>query len=154
MSRRRQALWLLFPILTLLVACAPMVPPQGQFELARGDFAQRLRWLDFPGAARHLAPVQREDFLRAFADLPDLHITDVRLESAEAGDAGRRVVAWSTIEYYLLPSTTVKTFRFRQEWEYSGGGRFEAGNWLVVSPFPEIPGVAPATPEEGRGGGN
>ncbi len=138
---RPRAFRLLLLTLVLLAACAPpKMAPQAQFEITRRDFAERLRWGDFAGAARHLAPPQREDFQRRFADSPDLHITDVRLESAEAGDGGRQVVTWSTIEYYLLPSTTVKTFRFRQEWEYSGDGRFNRATgwqWVLFPTFPE-----------------
>jgi hypothetical protein len=45
----------------------------------------------------------------------------------------------SVIEYYQLPSTTVRTWRLRQEWEYAGGDRFQTGVWRIITPFPELP---------------
>jgi len=45
----------------------------------------------------------------------------------------------SVIEYYLLPSTAVRTHRLHQEWEYVGGDRFQPGLWRIITPFTEFP---------------
>ncbi len=104
------------------------------------DFSERLRWRDFAGAARYMAPEAAADFNRRFSDLPDLNITDVRLDSAEFSADGKRVETRNSVEYFLLPSATIKTFRYEQAWEVVGGDRWHGGTWLIVTPFPPFPG--------------
>ena len=123
----------------LLFACAAVYEPAQEFKGAHQDFRQRLRWADHSGAARHIAPEFREAFLQLFAGLPDLHPVDVRVESVEFQDEGRRAETWTVLEYYLLPSLTVKKFRFRQEWAYVGGDRLHPGAWVITTPFPSFP---------------
>lgn len=147
MPADRPGRWLLvFPAL-LLAACTSLFDPQRQFEPVQRDFAMRLRWMDFPGAARHLSPQLRDDFLDRVGGEEDLHVTDVRLDSAEYLPAENRMVTWTTLEYYLLPSTVVRKFRLRQEWEYAGEDRQHSGNWQIVTPFPELRGAEPPVPE-------
>lgn len=129
----------LLPFLLLLTACALVAPPE-PFVPAQRDFADRLRWRDFAGAARHMAPEEQDDFRRRFAELTDLNIIEVRLDSADFTADGKRVNTWNSIEYFLLPSATVKTFRFEQAWELAGGDRWHAGAWQIATPFPAFPG--------------
>jgi hypothetical protein len=44
-----------------------------------------------------------------------------------------RALAWSRIEYYRLPSNTLKDLKLRLEWENRDNG------WKIVSPFPDLP---------------
>ncbi len=125
--------------LSFLFACAGLPSSMPDFMPAQQDFAERLRWRDFAGAARHLTAEQQDEFRQRLAALEDLHITDFRLESAEFSPAGDRVVTWNAMEYYLLPSMTVKTLRYRQDWIVSGADRLHSGDWLIVTPFPPIP---------------
>ncbi len=123
--------------LLLIAACAPAVQPSDQFLAASRDFSQRLRWQDWHGAARYMEAPHGEEFLERFRPLEGLHITDVQLESAELQGEDGRVAAWMVMEYYLLPSLTVKKLRFRQEWVYRDPGR--SGQWRIASPFPDFP---------------
>ncbi|MBE0596317.1 MAG: hypothetical protein IH614_03505 [Desulfuromonadales bacterium] len=125
-------------IVCLLTGCALPYQPEQQLLPAHDDFADRLRWLDIPEAARHFSPELAEEFRRQMDDA-DLHITDVRLESADYLPEPRRMITWSIAEFYRLPSTTVRTHRFRLEWEYLPGKRFQSGSWQIITSFPEFP---------------
>lgn len=124
--------------LLLLTACSTVLPPGQFFEGATVDFTKRLRWMDYYGAARHLAPEHREPFLQLFTPLHDLHITDVTLQSAEPQPDGS-IVTLNVLEYYLMPSTTVRTFHFRQEWAFRSESAGGPGIWLITTPFPDFP---------------
>lgn len=123
----------------LLVGCGLAARPQQEFQPVLKDYVERLRWRDYQQVAAYLPEAEREDFLQRFSALDDLHIVDVQLESADFGEAGRQVHTTLTLEYYLIPSITVKKIRLRQEWQYQGGDRYHPGTWKLAGPFPPFP---------------
>lgn len=123
----------------LLSSCGMVVRPGQDFSVASRECMQRLRWMDFPAVAQYLSEEHREDFLNRFNSLADLHVVDVRLERVEFKEEERRAETTTVIEYYLLPSATVKKFLLRQEWAYTGGDRYHAGLWRIITPFPPFP---------------
>lgn len=132
--------FLLVAVIALpLVCCGWAARPADGFDDARRDFAQRLRWKDFQGAARHLAEEHREAFLAQFSGLDDLNIVDVSYDAVEPRQEVGEAEAWLVLEYYLLPSATVKKLRLHQEWAYLGGDRLHSGRWQVTSVFPTFP---------------
>jgi len=135
--RKRALLALL--VLLALGGCGSMARSSDDLATASRDFCQRLRWKDVHGAARHLAPPYREDFLAAFSGSDDLNIVDVRLESVDQSSSPDEGEVAIVLEYYLLPSVRVREFRFRQTWRYEGGSRYRTGLWQVVTPFPPFP---------------
>lgn len=124
---------------SLLLSCGVMARPAQDFESASRDYVQRLRWMDSAGASRHHSDEYRESFRKRFGELTDLHIVDVQLESVELREEAGRAETSIVLEYYLLPSATVKQFRLKQEWAYLGGDRYHPGSWLIVTPLPEFP---------------
>ena len=123
----------------LLLSCGMMVRPGQEFETASRDYVQRLRWMDHAGASRHHSEEHREDFRQRFGELKDLHIVDVRLESVDLREEVGRAETSIVLEYYLLPSATVRQLRLEQEWSYQGGDRYHPGVWRIISPFSGIP---------------
>lgn len=126
----------------LLLSCGMVVRPAKEFSDASQDFMARLRWKDYNGAAGHLTEEHRSDFLERFSQAGDLNIVDVHLESVDFSGENR-AETWTVLEYYLLPSAAVKTFRLRQEWSYEGGDRYRPGVWRIITPFPPFPLPAP-----------
>lgn len=122
----------------LLSSCGMIVQPAQEFETASRDYLQRLRWMDIAGASRHHSKEYREPFRQQFGELEDLHVVDVRLESVDLQEKAGRAETSIILEYYLLPSATVKRTRIQQEWSCLGGDRYNPGVWLIVSPFPEF----------------
>ena len=124
---------------SLLLSCGMIARPAHDFETASRDYVQRLRWMDPAGAARHHSDEYRESFRKRFGELKDLQIVDVHLESVDLQEEAGQAETSILLEYYLLPSTTVKQFRLRQEWAYLGGDRYHSGSWLIVTPPPAFP---------------
>jgi hypothetical protein len=52
---------------------------------------------------------------------------------------GRRFETTIEMDYYILPSITVKTFRFEQTWVLFDGEDPALQGFLIVTPFPEFP---------------
>jgi hypothetical protein len=129
---------LLIATLALLTGCAAPTGTTEELTPAGRDFLQRLRWKDYQGASAYLLPEHRQEFLGHFTEQEKLHITDVQLERVDSTIPGQAVV-WGVLEYYRLPSLTVKKFRFQLDWVYLGAGRLQGGAWHLSTPFPTIP---------------
>lgn len=128
----------------ILAGCAltdKVVTPENQFVRVQDDFMQRLRWKDYQGAARHFSEANREAFLQQFRQADDLNVTDVRLESLEYQAENQQMQTEIVIEYFLLPSATVKTFRVEQQWHYFHDEQSATGEWRITSHFPAFPGL-------------
>ena len=125
----------------LLAACIgqSQVPPDKIAEMSRDDFMSAMRWKQYQVAANLMKPEFREDFLAAFNDLKDIHIVDVRLIDLQSSQEDRRFETTLEMDYYLLPSVTVKTFRFKQTWIYFDGEDPALQGFLIVTPFPAFP---------------
>lgn len=132
--------WPVFLLTTLLLAgCGLAARPQMEFQPAFKDYAERLRWRDYQQVAAYLPEADREEFLQRFTALDDLHVVDVQLESADFSEEGRRAHTTLALEYYLIPSITLKKVRLRQEWNYEGEDRYHSGTWKLAGPFPPFP---------------
>lgn len=132
-------------LLLMLGGCSltdKVVTPENQFVRVQDDFMQRLRWKDYQGAARHFSEENREAFLQQFRRADDLNVTDVRLVSLEYQAQEQQMQTEIEIEYFLLPSATVKTFRVEQQWHYFHDSQSATGEWRITSLFPEFPGLA------------
>jgi hypothetical protein len=123
----------------LLIGCGLAARPQQEFQPAFKDYVERLRWRDYQEVAAYLPEADREEFLQRFSALDDLHIVDVQLESADFSEEGHRAHTTLALEYYLVPSITIKKVRLRQEWGYQGGDRYHPGTWMLAGPFPPFP---------------
>lgn len=130
-----------FLLVVMLAQLASCAQPVGTVEdLASGgrDFLQRVRWKDYQGASAYLLPELRQGFVGRLAAEEQLHVTDVRLEPVENSSPGQ-ASTWAVMEYYRLPSLSVRKFRFQLDWTYVGGGPLQPGSWLLSAPFPTIP---------------
>ncbi len=108
-------------------------------EQSRDDFMNSMRWKQFKVAASLMLPEHRRDFMKTFATLRDIHVVDVRLIDMQSSMESRRFETTIEMDYYLLPSVTVKTFGFDQTWEYYEGDDPSLQGFFIVTPFPEFP---------------
>jgi hypothetical protein len=123
----------------LLVGCGLAAQPEKEFQPVFKDYTERLRWRDYQQVAAYLPEEDRQEFMQRFSEFDTLHIVDVQLESVDFSDEGQRADTTLALEYYLIPSITVKKVRLRQEWSYEGGDRYRSGAWKLVGPFPPFP---------------
>jgi hypothetical protein len=108
-------------------------------EMSRDDFMNALRWKQYKVAADFMLPENRKDFLTTFNKLKDIHITDVRLLDLQETAQGRRFEASVEMDYYLLPSVSVKTFNFDQTWVYFAGEDSPQSGFRIITSFPDFP---------------
>lgn len=126
--------------LALLAGCASPVEMGQGFEKISAHFAEAVRWKDFQGASRFLDADAQTAFLEEFSPHgKDLQMVDTRFEriemDAEAG-TGETVLI---VEYYLLPSVTVKEWRWTQQWRRLDGDFPSNGLWQIQTPPPTFP---------------
>lgn len=125
-------------IVLCLLGCATAARQVQSFDAVSFDYVQRLRWEDWPGVGQYAPDEEREAFIQRMLAEKDLHITDVRQEGIETAEEGRATVRLA-VEYYRLPSPTVKTLRLRQEWALVEGSRDRPGGWRLLAPLPPLP---------------
>ena len=127
-------------LLLVMIACVAHVKPSEDLsETTRKNFIQAMRMGQFKSAAAFIHTDQRADFMAIFKPLKDLHVTDVKLTDLQprADDSGFDTTI--EIEYYMLPSVSMKTFSFDQRWEFFSGEHEMHQGYFVVTPFPEFP---------------
>ena len=129
-----------FVLVLLLAACSSHVQPTAKLaEMSRDDFMAGMRWKSFKAAANLMQPEHRQAFMKTFSSLKDIDVTDVRLVDLQVYDEGRRFETTVEMDYYLLPSVTVKTFRFDQTWLFFAGDDQAQQGFLITTPFPDFP---------------
>ena len=128
-------------ILLSLLACSSHLDKSVNevAELSRNDFMNALRWKQYKVAAEFMLPENRKDFLATFNKLKDIHITDVRLLDLQEKAEGRRFETSIEMDYYLLPSVSVKTFSFSQDWVYFAGEDSAQKGFRIITSFPDFP---------------
>ena len=128
-------------ILFSLLACSSHLdtPVTEVAEMSRDDFMNALRWKQYKVAAEFMLPENRKDFLATFRKLKDIHITDVRLLDLQEKAEGRRFETSIEMDYYLLPSVSVKTFSFDQDWVYFAGKDSAQKGFRIITSFPDFP---------------
>jgi hypothetical protein len=109
-------------------------------EMSRDDFMDAMRWKQFDVAGSLLLPVHRKHFMKTFVPLTkDIQITDVRLAYLQSSEENKRFEMSVEMDYYLLPSVTIKTFSFDQTWLYFDGEDSKPKGFFVTTPFPDFP---------------
>lgn len=127
-------------MLSTLAARSSYKPQTGELgDMSRDEFMYSLRWKRFGVAASLMQEDFREDFKLTFERVPDIHITDVRLIDQRNEAEGRRFTVTIEMDYYILPSVSVKTFRFDQTWVYFAGEEHKQQGFLITTPFPRFP---------------
>lgn len=131
-----------FVLVLVLVACSSLhqEPPTELAEQSRDDFMSAMRWKQFDVASSLMVPEHRKSFMETFMPMKDLHIVDVNIMYLQPAEQNRRFEMTIEMEYYLLPSATLKTFSFDQTWVYFKGEDSTRQGFLITTPFPAFPG--------------
>ena len=141
LNRFSSSILFVFLLITLLAGgCSSKPSPATSLVKVSKQFSERLRWQDFNTAAAFVNADEREDFLANWKENKDLHVVGTHIDTIEMVDAETAEVTM-TVDYYILPSATVKQIETRQEWKYREGERFELGSWEMVSGMPMLPGT-------------
>ena len=107
-------------------------------EIAQG-FSESMRWHDFPNAAAYLEPEAQLDFEEKFIEDDDLRIVDSRILSVNILPDGEQADIVYLLEYYHLPSSRIKKWRWKQRWELGSERATSPGIWMIKNEPPELP---------------
>lgn len=137
MCRRNLLAVMLLPLL-LLTACAAFSPVENERRSDLDDFIYALRWQRYPEAASYFSGDLGNAFLDQMEALNGLNVTDVRLKRFEFKDGGLHAEARLEMDYYLLPSATLKTLPIVQTWTYFENKETAVKGFMITSPFPKL----------------
>lgn len=122
----------------LLGGCALLGNREGDRKAAFDNFVKALRYQLYPAAASYFDPALREPFLDQMEAIKGLTVTEVRTVRLDIKEEGARVEARLEMDYYLLPSATVKTLLIQQIWLYRQDP-VEGNGFFITTPFPRFP---------------
>lgn len=121
-----------------LFACVGLFTPGGDWPGIGKDFLKQLRWGEYAAAAAFFAEDQQGS-LRAQTETRErLQIVEVKLDSWNLSDEDRTADTVMTIDYYRLPTATIRHATVRLQWAYQETGKGMPGSWRIVSPFPPL----------------
>lgn len=123
-------------ITSLLASCYKTLDTRGRLVSSVRDFSERVRWKDANGAAGYFKKEHREAFIDLFDDRDDLHIVGVSVDRLQVDEPGLAFVRLA-LEYYELPSVTVKKIRLKQQWVLEQVKKGFPSEWKIATPFPE-----------------
>ena len=124
----------------LLTACNSAMQMGGSNleEIAQG-FSESMRWHDFPNAAGYIDPEARIDFEEKFIEDDDLRIVESRVLSVDILPDGEHADIVYQLEYYHLPSSRIKKWRWKQRWELGNERMIKTGIWMIKNEPPDLP---------------
>jgi hypothetical protein len=108
---RFTALMIMFLGVLLSACLGPIDAGPGLPKTSQG-FSESMRWQDFQGAALYLQPEVRDLFLERFKEDEDLHVVDSRILKVDLHASEGWAEAEYMMEYYRLPSSRVKKWRW------------------------------------------
>ncbi|PLX87161.1 MAG: hypothetical protein C0619_15275 [Desulfuromonas sp.] len=127
-------------LVLLMPACTRPIELGSDFIKLSDHFAEAMRWQDFHGAARLVVAAERDAFLDEFPSNKDLHMVEVGFEQVDLNQAEGVAGAVLLVEYYLLPSVTVREWRWSQQWRRMDTPSVGGSTWMIQAPPPAFPG--------------
>jgi len=119
--------------------CAQPFRSAKSFSKAGNDYVRCIRWMDYWRAASYMEEKVRDDFLGMIEELGEIQIVDARLEGVDYRSGEGEGYTNVLLEYYRLPSATVREIRLRQKWVFQGVDLSSGGDWKIETPFPTVP---------------
>lgn len=132
-------LFILLLLCPLLTACLGTVDVGPGLDKISQGFSESMRWRDYPNAATYLQLDVRDAFLKQFKEDEDLHIVDSSILSIDMHPDEGWADAVYVMEYYRLPSSQVKKWRWEQRWRLIQEKLTKPGVWLIENEPPALP---------------
>lgn len=132
--------FLFFLLLTpFLTACLGSTPAGSSPDKPSSGFSESMRWGDYQGAAAYMTPLVRTAFLEQFQEDDDLHIVDSSVSNIDVEKGQKGVDANYVMEYYHLPSSRIKKWRWKQHWRLVKDKKEKSEAWLIDNKPPPLP---------------
>ncbi len=130
----------LFLLLTpFLFSCAGSTSAGAKPDKPSEGFSEAMRWRDYSGAAAFVAPEVRAAFLEQFPEDDDLHVVDSSVSTIGPGQDPEEVDVIYVMEYYHLPSSQIKKWRWTQHWRLIKNETDKSEAWLINNKPPVLP---------------
>ena len=124
----------------MATACASSrLGTREEFEQSMKGYNRMLRWHEVENAGMvFLEPELRDAFMKAAADFKKrgVTITDYRILTTECLPEKGSAEVIAEFDYYILPSTRIKTLTYRQVWTYREID--EKRSWRLESGLPDF----------------
>ena len=135
MSWKTTARWMYAALLLLVLsACQSMTGTGEDLQRSVREYNRLLRWQEGNEAVtRFVQPGRQPDYLKRPGREEAPQIVDYRVGTVSWLSPGSVAVVPVELDYYLLPSATVKTVVDSQEWRYT-----EGQGWQITSPPPSF----------------
>lgn len=136
---QKTRLLILCAFLLGLCACTTIMNPGGDWPAIGKEFLRQLRWGEYAAAEAFFADEQQPS-LRAQTETRErLQIVEVKLDSWTLRDEDHKAETVMTLDYYRLPTATIRHATVRLQWAYLEESTEQPGGWRIVSPFPPLP---------------
>ena len=124
----------------MTTACASSrLGTREEFEQSMKGYNRMLRWHEVENAGMvFLEPGLRDAFMKAAAEFKKrgVTITDYRILTSECLPEKGSAEVIAEFDYYILPSTRIKTLTYRQVWTYREID--EKRSWRLKSGLPDF----------------
>ncbi len=127
----------MLPLLLILPACTTLTGVREDFEQNSKEYNHMVRWHELDKACAIFPPEElSKDFAARVKAAKDVTVVDYRVLSMECEPAKGEAKVKAEIDYYLIPSTRVKTVQDNQKWSYVGEGDIK--HWRLMTLLPEF----------------
>ncbi len=123
----------------LLTACLGNIEMGPGLDTISKGFSESMRWSDFSTAAAYVMPDVQPAFLQQFSEDDDLHIVDSHISKINVYPDGKRADVSYVMEYYRLPSSRIKKWHWKQQWQKVEEDAAESGSWMIKNEPPPLP---------------
>lgn len=128
---------LLASLLVIVAACSMPFLVKDEFDKSSKEYGRMLRWQEFEKAADTYVGVSlRDEYRKRIVAAKDVKVVDYRIRSVEYDQKAKKAEVTMELDYYAIPSTTVKTVVDTQKWLYKDGAG-QTG-WRLESLLPEF----------------
>lgn len=128
-------------LLLVLSACATPIGLSETFDRSVKTYNKMVRWHEVESAGvTYLDPKLQTDFLTEVAALKKrgLSFTDFRILSATCIPEKKTGDAVAEFDYFILPSNTIKTVTYRQNWIYQDTDINRNRGWQLQTGLPRF----------------
>ncbi len=112
---------------------------KGDFEESSRGYNKMVRWQEQENACLlYVDQSIRDQFLERVKAAKEVKIVDYRIKTLECETDRKHATATVEMDYYIPPSTTVKTLEDVQKWTYVEDEVKDVFGWRLTSLLPEF----------------
>jgi hypothetical protein len=137
--RMKQRFVFFLLVCLLLTSCLGAADVGTPLSVTSSGFSESMRWSDYQTAGIYMQAQARELFLEQFVEDEDLHIVDSSAVKVDLHEQEGWAEVVYQLDYYRLPSSTIKKWRWTQRWVYVREKATKPGVWLIENGPPALP---------------